>query len=296
MSQLTLETIGGTRQQYEWYWQGQQLSIAYDILGEGKTVLLLPALSSVSTRGEMGELAKSLASQFQVVAVDWPGFGQSSRPPLDYRPSVYHQFIEDFVKNVINTPAAVVAAGHAAGYAMKLAKTQPDIFSHIVLAAPTWRGPLPTMGLNEEQSNILREIVRSPILGEMLYALNTIPPFLNFMYRGHVFAKGDILTDNFIQQKWQTTQQQDARFASAAFVTGALDPVQNRSEFLAWFKDLSIPVMVAIGEQSPPKSKAEMESLSQLPGVQSRLLPGSLGLHEEYADKFAEVIIPFLNS
>jgi len=40
-----------------------------------------------------------------------------------------------------------------------------------------------------------------------------------------------------------------------------------------------MPVMVVIGEQTPPKSRAEMD-VAELPGVQTRLLPGSLGLHE----------------
>ena len=137
-------------------------------------------------------------------------------------------------------------------------------------------------------------MVRSPIFGQALYKLNTVPSFLRWMYRRHVFVDDNHLTTNFIRQKWEITQQPGARFAPAAFVTGTLDPVSDRSDFLTWFKDVSMPIMVVIGEQSPPKSKAEMQALSTLPGVQSSLLPGSLGLHEEYADKLAENILPFL--
>ncbi|MCL1469082.1 alpha/beta hydrolase [Argonema antarcticum A004/B2] len=287
--------IGGVRQEYLWNWQGQQLRVVYETIGQGTPVLLLPAFSTVSTRLEMAGLAKLLASKFQVIALDWPGFGESSRPRLDYTPDLYHQFLQDFVTNIFNTPVTVVAAGHAAGYAMKLAQKQPPVWSKIVLAAPTWRGPLPTMaGKQQGWFGTVREMVRSPILGQTLYKLNTTPSFLRWMYRRHVFVDDSHLTPNFIYQKWEITQQPGARFAPAAFVTGTLDPVSDRSDFLAWFKDLSIPVMVVIGEQSPPKSKAEMEILSQLPGVQSCLLPGSLGLHEEYADKLAEIILPFL--
>jgi len=32
-----------------------------------------------------------------------------------------------------------------------------------------------------------------------------------------------------------------------------------------------MPVMVVIGEQTPPKSRAEMDVLAELPGVQTRL-------------------------
>ena len=287
--------IGGVQQQYLWHWQGQELRVVYETLGQGTPVLLLPAFSTVSTRLEMAGLAKLLASKYHVIALDWPGFGDSSRPRLDYKPELYQQFLQDFVTNIFNTPVAVVAAGHAAGYAMQLAQKQPPVWSKIVLAVPTWRGPLPTMaGKRLGLFDTVREMVRSPIFGQALYKLNTVPSFLRWMYRRHVFVDDNHLTTNFIRQKWEITQQPGARFAPAAFVTGTLDPVSDRSDFLTWFKDVSMPIMVVIGEQSPPKSKAEMQALSTLPGVQSSLLPGSLGLHEEYADKLAENILPFL--
>jgi pimeloyl-ACP methyl ester carboxylesterase len=63
--------------------------------------LLLPTFSSVSTQGEVGELAKLLASHFQVTALDWPGFGESNRLNLDYNPVIYEQFLEDFMEFVL---------------------------------------------------------------------------------------------------------------------------------------------------------------------------------------------------
>jgi hypothetical protein len=48
--------------------------------GAGPVALLLPALSSISTRGEMAPLAERLAARFTTVAVDWPGFRTLPRP------------------------------------------------------------------------------------------------------------------------------------------------------------------------------------------------------------------------
>ena len=55
-------------------------------------------------------------------------------------------------------------------------------------------------------------------------------------------------------------------------------------------------MLVAIGENSPPKSKAEMLALSEVTNVISHTLPGTLGLHEEYPAELYEVILPFLTS
>lgn len=285
--------FGGEVQEYLWTWQGQQLRVVYETLGQGTPVLLLPAFSTVSTRGEMAGLAKLLSPQFQVVAVDWLGFGQSSRLPLDYRPQLYHEFLRDFINN-FHTPIAVVAAGHAAGYVMHLAATGSAVFTKIVLVAPTWRGPLTVMGANGQIAGTVRQAVRSPLLGQVLYKLNTTPWFLRLMYQRHVYTDATKLTPDFINQKWQITQQPGARFAPAAFVTGALDPVKHQADFLAWFQPLPAPTLIVIGEQSPPKSKAEMEALALLPGVQALKLPGSLGLHEEYSAQLAEIVLSFL--
>lgn len=288
--------FGGTVQEYTWTWENQLLRVIYETIGTGSPLLLLPAFSSVSMRAEMGELAKLLAPSFQVTVLDWPGFGQSSRPSLNYRPEIYQQFLEDFVKTVFHTPMTVVAAGHASSYVLQLAVKQPDIFTRILLLAPTWRGPLPTMGANPRIAEIVQGLVRSPIVGQALYKLNTTPSFLTWMYRRHVFTDDAKLTPSFIEKKWQTTQKPGARFASAAFVTGNLDAVRQQTDFLTLVQSLSVPLMVVIGESSPPKSRQEMNALAALPGVSSVIVPGSLGLHEEYPEIVFTAVQDFLLS
>lgn len=283
-----------TVKEYLWKWDQQTFSVTYETLGQGSPVLLLPAFSTVSSRSEVQEIAFCLAAQHQAVTLDWLGFGQSERPPLDYKPTLFHHLLQDFVTDVFSEPVAIVAAGHATGYVLQLAQQKPQTCSRIVLVAPTWRGPLPTMGASQSVAGAVRQLVRSPLLGQAFYKLNTTPSFLSWMYRRHVYTDTTKLTPEFIDRKHQITQQPGARFAPAAFVTGALDPVKSRDDFLAWFQALSTPVMVVIGEQAPPKSKAEMEVLAELPGVQVKRLPGTLGLHEEFAAEVAELILPFL--
>lgn len=42
---------------YTWHWHHQLATIAYDLCGEGPPILLLPALSSISTRVELNAVA-----------------------------------------------------------------------------------------------------------------------------------------------------------------------------------------------------------------------------------------------
>lgn len=280
---------------FRWNWKGYSTQVIYEVLGEGTPILLLPAFSSVSTRTEMRGVAEALAKQFQVFAVDWPGFGQSERPRLDYRPAVYHAFLRDFVQSTFTEPIVAIAAGHAAGYVMQLVHQQPDAFTYVILAAPTWRGPLPTMmGDKRWFFKSVRRVIGTPILGQFLYWLNTLPSFLRWMYGRHVFSSPAHITRDLIHEKWRATQKKNARFASVAFVTGGLDPVQNRREFANYFQPLPIPALVVIGEQTPPKSREEMEFVVHFTSVQVYRMPGSLGLHEEYSNEFIDGILPFL--
>ncbi|MGB7444198.1 MAG: alpha/beta hydrolase [Coleofasciculaceae cyanobacterium] len=286
--------INGLVNRYNWNWQGKQYQVIYETIGQGNPVLLLPAFSTVSSRGEMKGIAQTLASQYQVTALDWLGFGESECPPVDYTPALCHQLLQDFVQGVFNRPIIMIAAGHAAGYALQLAKDKPGIVSKLILVAPTWQGPLRVMGLPEGVRNGVKNMVRSPILGQTLYYLNTTPSFLRLMYKRHVYVDETKLTPEFIAQKHLITSKNGARYAPAAFVTGAIDPVSNREEFLSYLSSASMPVLIILAENAPPKSKAEMEAMAELEQVQTVQLPGTLGIHEEYPEAVGEEIRNFI--
>jgi pimeloyl-ACP methyl ester carboxylesterase len=292
---MVVTADSSTLQKFSWQWQNQTFGIVYEIQGQGTPVLLLPAFSTVSSRGEMADIAKILAQNFQVYSLDWLGFGDSDRPILDYEPAIFQQLLIDFVSATFNQPVTIIAAGHTAGYVLNLAKNHPNLLDKLVLVAPTWLGPLCAMGVAPEMRDFLREMVRSPLLGEGLYFLNTTPAFLHFMSSRHVYVDGEKLTPELIAQKHKITQHPNARFAPAAFVTGKLDPVTNRQQFLDYFSGLNLPVLVIIAENAPPKSKAEMEALASLPQVQTVKLRGTLGIHEEYPTPVAEAILSFLS-
>src|ERR671930_789287 len=129
----------------EWNWRGETLRLGADASGNGPKVLLLPALSSISTRREMRPLQERLAARYSTLAVDWPGFGEAARPQVNWTPDAYADFLAFVLSSVIPHPHAIIAAGHAATYVLKHAAGAAAQRTRLVLIAPTWRGPLPTM-------------------------------------------------------------------------------------------------------------------------------------------------------
>jgi pimeloyl-ACP methyl ester carboxylesterase len=280
---------------YRWKWGQQTIPVTYVVQGQGQPLLLLPAFSTVCSRTEVAAISNILADRWQVTSIDWPGFGDSGRPRATYNPDFYQRFLADFVRDCSSHPTSVVATGHTAGYVLQLAQLQRELFDRIILVAPTWRGPLPSMMSGQKSwFKLLRDLVGTPLLGQALYRANTTKGFLAMMYRRHVYANPDNITPELIDTKRQISQRPGARFAPAAFVTGGLDPVADRASFQDLCKDLHISII--IGADSPPKSLAEMRSMAELPRVDSVTLPGTLGMHEEYATLVAAEIRNILAS
>lgn len=281
---------------FSWVWERRSVAIAYETFGTGPPCLLLPAFSTVCTREEMRALAARLADRLTVTLVDWPGFGESSRQPFAYGPLLMQSFLGDFVARVFHALPAVVAAGHAAGYALALARTRAPCWSRIVLLAPTWRGPLPTaMGRSSEHWGWLRRLVRAPFVGEGLYRLNTAAPVIALMYRRHVYANRVRVTGELVRTKQATARRPRGRHASVAFVTGALDLVPDRDSFHRLVRRPPAPTLIVYGADTPPRSRAEMESLAGLEGIIVRVVPGSLAVHEEHPEVVFQALGGFLS-
>src|ERR1700676_2853234 len=130
----------------EWHWEGQPLRLGVTRSGAGPTLLLLPALSSISTREEMRSLQMLLSTAYATVSIDWPGFGDQPRPFIDWRPDAYRAFLAHVLAEVAPNPRATIAVGHGAAYAVQQAEAAPGSAGALCLIAPTWRGPLPTVG------------------------------------------------------------------------------------------------------------------------------------------------------
>ena len=284
-------------EQIAWSWRGETVRVGIDWLGSGPSVLLLPALSSISTRREMRPLQERLSAHYRTAAVDWPGFGDQSRPPLDWNPEAYSAFLSFVLASVIPHPHAIIAAGHAAAYALKHVAGDATATGRLVLIAPTWRGPLPTMmGGHRPFFDRLCRLVDLAGIGPLIYRLNVNQPVVRYMGAGHVYVDRGFLTAERLREKLAVTRAPGARFASVRFVTGRLDPLRTRDEFLDLARRAAAPILLVYGAETPPRSRAEMEALTALPNVRSLRLPhGKLAVHEEFPDATAEAIAPFLH-
>ncbi|ONM21836.1 alpha/beta-Hydrolases superfamily protein [Zea mays] len=145
---------------------------------------------------------------------------------------------------------------------------------------------------------LLRGTLRAPALGWMMYnVLVSNEKSIQSQYKSHVYANPDNVTPAIIESRYELTKRKGARFVPAAFLTGLLDPVQSREEFLQLFAKLDgdVPVLVVSTVNAPKRSKAEMEALRGSKGVTKFVeVAGALLPQEEYPLAVAEELYSFL--
>ena len=98
----------------------------------------------------------------------------------------------------------------------------------------------------------LCKIVDLPVLGPLLYKMNVNRLVVRRMAAGHVYADPAWLSGERMREKLAVTRAQGARFASVRFVTGALDPLATRDEFLDLGHHLFFPNWINPPIKPPP--------------------------------------------
>jgi len=115
----------------------------------------------------------------------------------------------------------------------------------------------------------LRGTLKAPAVGWMMYnMLVSNENAIQSQYKSHVYANPENVTSGIVESRYALTKRKGARYLPAAFLTGQLDPVTSREEFLELFAALEgkTPVLVLSTKGSPKRSKAEMEALKGAKG------------------------------
>lgn len=275
----------------------------------------MPTVSDVSTVEEWRVVAEEIVGKdgginWSATIVDWPGLGYSDRPKLDYNADVMEKFLVDFVTAPDSPVASFVAdneyvvfgGGHAATIAVRATKNGSLKPKAIAAVAPTWAGPLPIVfgrdSNMETRYGLLRGTLRAPAVGWMMYnVLVSNEKAIQSQYKSHVYSNPDNVTPDIVESRYALTKRKGARYVPAAFLTGLLDPVSSREEFVQLFAELEgrVPVLVMSTSESPKRSKAEMEALRGAKGVTKFVeVPGALLPQEEYPKVVAEELYRFL--
>ncbi|NEU57225.1 alpha/beta fold hydrolase [Halorussus sp. MSC15.2] len=269
--------LDGRQRTYRW----RGFDVAYTEAGdpEDPDLLLLHGVHAAASNKEFDQIFDQLAKTHHVVAPDLPGFGRSDRPPLTYSAALYTAFVTDFAEDVTED-AACVATSLSGAYAT-LAQHQSDVFSRLVLVAPT--------ADTGSRRTWLRSLFRSPVVGQGLFNILTSKRSLHFFDNREAYSTEASYTERDVDYQWQTSHQPGARFAPASFVSGYLDPDVDLGEELA---GLDVPVTIVWGRDATVSPLEEGEALAERADAKlvvfddAKLLP-----HAEHPGPFLDVLL-----
>ena len=140
--------------------------VAYSDSGEGPVVVLLHA--TLHDRHDFDAIAPSLGRDHRVIAVDWPGHGDSPPPSQPPTAALFADVLADVVTNLDLPPAAFIGNSVGGFAAARLAITEPQRVSRLVLvntggfvSNPAVRLYCRTLGTPAVMKRVLPRFVRS---------------------------------------------------------------------------------------------------------------------------------------
>ncbi|WP_227376028.1 alpha/beta fold hydrolase [Haladaptatus halobius] len=271
-------------EQGTYHWRG--FDVAYTEAGDPNDpdVLLLHGIHAAASNKEFDKIFEQLSTQYHVLAPDFPGFGRSSRPPVEYSASLYTAFVVDFAEDM--TDDAICLASSLSGAYATLAQNETGAFSRLELICPT--------ADTGSRRSWLRALFRAPVVGTALFnALASKRSIRRFNERDGYFSEASY-TERDVEFEWQTAHQPGARFAPASFVANYLDPDVDLGEELA---RADVPVTLVWGREAKVTPLEDGQKLADQGDTrlivfdEARLLP-----HVEHPGPFLEVLFDELTA
>lgn len=282
-----LDTVlRGEGRRYPW----KSGDIFYLVKGnrESKPLLLVHSLGPGASSYEWRKNIDDLAEQFRVYALDLMGYGLSDRPAIDYTPETYTDLIADFLKEVINKPAIVVAHGETCAYVIADAFRRPQLFERLVLVAPP-------MSLVEETAPgpvnaALKFLLRAPIVGQFAYNLLASRRGIQNYYDREGYHNPGLITDELVEYVFSSAHQPNARYSAASALTRNL--AMDAYEPLV---RLQVPALAIFGRETIPTPSEVSAALKRVnPRIETRTLDNSNGQpQDEQAAKFNTLLREF---
>lgn len=215
----------------------------YHAKGDGAPIVLLHDFGIGASSQQMQPLFERLADGYHVYAVDWIGYGQSTRPARDHTAQDCERFLSGFLGDVVGAPAVVVAAGPAAAIAVHLAWLQPEKISRLVLICPTGiERMIEAPGLRHR---LLGALMKVPTVGLFIFNLLASEAAIRRRLRERVFFDPSLAVDALVRQLWVSAHQPGAKWGPVSAATGLLNLCVAYE-----FASLSQPTMVVWGQQA----------------------------------------------
>lgn len=238
--------------------------VAFQRLGTGAPVVLLHSFGPGASGEEWREIAEALAADHEVFVPDLLGWGRSDKPRRTYDGELYLRLVTDFLNDVVERPATLIASGLPAGYALLTAVDHPQAVERLALVTPLG------LDLASEEPDLTdalaQRMLRLPILGTTALNVYTSRAAITRWLRQEVFAAPERADAGLIDALHRAARQPGARYALTAWMCGYLnvdvEPALARSRqrlWLGWGREAVTPQVETADRWLRHRPDAELE-------------------------------------
>lgn len=262
---------------------GVRLRVA--LSGAGSPVVMLHGLFMDHRTWEGA--SRSLASEFRVVAPDFPGFGDSEKPSasrFSYDVSAFAEVVADLYAGLDLGRAAVVGHDLGGAVAITLAARHPELVSRLVLVdCLCFDAPL----------DVRRRVALLPVVGgfvlKQLWGRSTFRAVL----RDHPAPGREGLPVEKIDRYYDSFNAPSSRGSALATLRATID---TRS-VAALTARIAVPTLVVWGRNDRTFPAGMGQRLSrQIRGAGFELMDAGHAPHEERPDDFSAIVTRFLRA
>lgn len=281
------EGTWGSGDVYAWH----DHEISYQRLGRGLPVVLLHSFGPGHSSAEWRLVAGMLAESCEVFALDLPGWGQSSAFPPPFDDELYVALVRDFLLDVVERRALVVAAGLAAAYAVQVAADRPELFGALGLVVP--HGLEHHADEPDLKDAVLHRVLRLPVLGTSAMNVYTSKHGIANYLRREVFVSAALVDEQLVDLHYLNSHRPGAQASLAALLAGYLNHGVRNS-----LSRLRLPVWMAWGRQAQnPRVEAADLWLKRIPEAELEIFEhcGILP-HAESPGEFCRKLERFIDS
>ena len=264
-------------------------SIAYQVRGEGRPLVLIHGIGAGESSYEWRHNFDALSEHFRVYAVDLPGFGRSAHRDIAYSADIYITALVDFMRDVVQEPAHILASSLSGAYAIKLAALRPELVERLVLIEPTG----------------LERLLHSwPVLSGMAFGAFNIPAYGESIYNGiasrsyiesylrqNLYVDPARVTPTLVDHYYRSAHQPGGQYALRSFLSGLLT-----CDVRQIYPEIQPPLLIVWGRQSKVTPVEDARAFyEQNPNARLRIFENSGMLpHDEEAAAFNAAVIEFL--
>ncbi len=230
---------------YTQFYTWKSHDIHYIKRGWDEPLVLVHNLYAGASHEEFERNIDALSRHFTVYAIDLLGFGLSDAPHIRYTANTYKTLVHDFLVNVVQQPAHLLAAGLSCAYIADVAVWRPHLVRSLTMICP--RSEPTTSNLPKWIAAIRHFLISSPTIGSGYYeTLSSDWEIHSFLQQCFANPKRHITREK-ISRMVEHAGRPGSAYPYASLVTGYLD-----TDLLKTLPHVHQPTLLIWGAQARP--------------------------------------------